>query len=261
MARRLTTVAAALITLAVLAGCRVDVTVDVDVADDGSGTVTVTAVADAGLVDEVPELADDLRFDDLATAGWTVTGPDQTPDGALQVVLEHPFSDPAEATDLLAQLNGPAGPLVGAELARASEFAETTWTFDGTLRVTGGVDAFADADVLAAVGATPYVDDLEGIALADALGIRLDLTLPDAVDDTTGVRAEDGRTVSWSVPLDGSEVALTTIATRTDTGAKVARTVAQVAQFLLVAWIVLAATFVAYVVVARRRRTPAPPRA
>ena len=66
-----------------LAACHVDTTVDIKMHSDGSGTITVTAIADADVVNQAPGLADDLRFDDAVAAGWTVTGPTSTSDGGL----------------------------------------------------------------------------------------------------------------------------------------------------------------------------------
>src|SRR5262249_16716884 len=95
----------------VLAACRVDTTVDITMGQDGSGKITVTAVADAGVVSQAPGLADDLRFDDAEKAGWTVTAPTPTSDGGLKVELTHPFANPEEATALLQSINGSGGPL------------------------------------------------------------------------------------------------------------------------------------------------------
>ena len=62
--------------LAMVAGaCRVDVTVDIDVNEDGSGLVSVTLVADAEAVALSPDLPDNLQLHDLPGAGWAVTGP------------------------------------------------------------------------------------------------------------------------------------------------------------------------------------------
>ena len=49
--------------LLVVTGCRLDVDVHVAMERDGSGVVTVTAVADAELVARAPGLAADLRLD------------------------------------------------------------------------------------------------------------------------------------------------------------------------------------------------------
>ena len=52
-----------------LAACRVDTTVDITMAQDGSGHITVTAIADADVVTQAPGLAEDLRFDDAEGGG------------------------------------------------------------------------------------------------------------------------------------------------------------------------------------------------
>ena len=55
-----------------LTACKVDTTVDVTVNADGSGVITLTAVADADVVAQAPGLAEDLRFDDAIAAGWVL---------------------------------------------------------------------------------------------------------------------------------------------------------------------------------------------
>src|SRR5690349_9765494 len=95
----------------VLAGCRLDVAVDVAMQPDGSGTVTVTATADRELVAAAPSALGDLRLDDVRAAGWTVDPPSSGTDGSVHLTLTKPFRTPAEATAVLAGLNGPDGPL------------------------------------------------------------------------------------------------------------------------------------------------------
>ena len=58
-----------------LAGCRMDVNVGIDVAEDGSGTVSVAVGVDDDLFARVPGAADRVHLDDLSAAGWEVTGP------------------------------------------------------------------------------------------------------------------------------------------------------------------------------------------
>jgi hypothetical protein len=127
----------------VLVGCRVSVDVELAVAADGSGTVTVVVTADREVVSKAPELATDLRVDDLRAAGWTVTGPDRTADGGLRVELIHAFADPDEAQRLLGTLNGPGGPLRGLRLEMERSFARTTTNFTGEIRLDG-LGAFGD---------------------------------------------------------------------------------------------------------------------
>ena len=102
-----------------LTACKVDATVDVAVKADGTGVITLTAVADADVVAQAPGLAEDLRFDDAIAAGWVLTPPAATDTGGLQVVLTHEFATVEEATALLQSINGAGGPLHDVVLTRA----------------------------------------------------------------------------------------------------------------------------------------------
>jgi hypothetical protein len=240
----------------VLTACRVDVAVNVEVQPDGSGLVTVRAVADPGVVVQAPGLADDLRFDDAVAAGWVVEGPTAGADGGLTVTLTHPFSTVEEATALLASLGGSAGPLHGVTLARTLDGSTATITMAGSLRVDGGLTAFADTDLLAAVGGVPYADQIAaaGLSPADAVGVQFSLTAPGAV--TSGTGTVDGQTVSWTVPLDGTPVDIATTASQSGGGEPSGfwRIVAMIALVLLVVWLVAATGFIAFVARERRRR-------
>ena len=66
----------------VLTGCRLDVAVEVMMQPDGTGTVTVDAIADAELVAQVPDLIDDLRLDDAEANGWVIEGPTEQANGS-----------------------------------------------------------------------------------------------------------------------------------------------------------------------------------
>src|SRR5262245_31740259 len=135
---------AVLVGLVVLAGCHLDLAVTVDIAEDGSGTVTVVATADPELVTKAPGVVQELRFDDAKTAGWTVSGPSATADGGATVTLTKPFTSPEQASTVLAEINGPAGPLRALTLAQHREFAKVTTEMTGEARLEGGVAAFAD---------------------------------------------------------------------------------------------------------------------
>lgn len=255
-----------------LAACKVDTTVDVVVQPDGSGTITLTAVADADLVAKAPGLAEDLRFDDVEAAGWTVDGPTPTEAGGLQVVVSHPFATVQEATALLQSLNGPDGPLHDVVIGRTVTDDDITTTLTGSIRVSNGLDAFADPDVLAAIGGSPYADDLAAANLrpADVLTFTFTADLPgEAVVDpsstvantaaevtTDGTAAErDGDVHVWSVPLDGTTADLaTTSVLAQGGGGGVWGTVATVALVAMVAWLLFAVGFILMVAKARRDR-------
>jgi hypothetical protein len=237
----------------VCAACKVDVAVDVAMRTDGSGTITVTAVADQDIVTQAPTLATDLRLDDVRAAGWTVDGPAATADGGLQVVMTQTFTTPQEANAILAGLNGPSGPLVGITLARSRGDERTTFTLNGSLRVTGGLDAFTDADLLAAVGATPYSAQITaaGLQPTDAVGITFTARLPGTVKTSTATDLSD---LSWIVPLDGTATDVASLAEKKDSKNVWASPVSQGALIALIAWCAFSVCFIIYVIIVRRRR-------
>lgn len=188
LARALCLVASAL----ALTACRVDVTVDVAMRENGSGQVSVVLVADAAVVSAAPGLADDLRTTDLAAAGWRLIGPSSTTAGGLTATLVHDFDTPEQATALLSTLNGPAGPLQAINLQRSATDDAITYTASGTGRLDGGLAAFADLDLVGAVGGTPYAEQIAaaGLAPTDAVGVVLQVRLPGAVAETTATTAD-----------------------------------------------------------------------
>ncbi|CAN5750882.1 hypothetical protein BH18ACT2_BH18ACT2_16750 [soil metagenome] len=243
------------LTVAVLmvTGCRVDVIVDLDIRSDGSGEVVVTAIADDGVVEQTPGLADELRFDDAVAAGWVVEGPAATDAGGLTVTLRHGFATAEEASVLLASL-GP--PVVGPSVTRRAEGGVSTVELRGQLVLDGGFEAFADSDLVAAVGGPPFADQLASSLAtpAGSMSVTVRASLPGEIE-TTGASA--GGTASWNAPLDGTTVDLTTRAVvRPAPGW--ASVVATAALVLLVAWLLVVAGVAYLVVRARRRRAGRP---
>lgn len=241
------------IAVMLLAGCRVDTTVDIAMKVDGSGTITVTAIADAGVVTQAPGLAEDLRFDDAKAAGWDVTAPTPTSDGGLQVQLTHGFANPQEATALLQSMNGSGGPLHTVTLTRVLDDRGTTVSLSGSLRIDG-LAAFADPDVLAAIGATPYAEQVaaSNTSPSQAVGVTVRADLPGKITSRSGT-IKDG-SVSWIVPLDGTQLDLGTTAVDDHGSAKVWGIASSAALIAMVAWCVLAAAFIVWVVQQRKRR-------
>jgi hypothetical protein len=241
-----------------LSACRVDTAVDVVMEENGSGVITVSAVADAELVARAPGLADDLRFDDLLAAGWVLEGPATTADGGLSVVLRHTFSSPEQATALLASLNGTDGPLEAAALARTPAERQIDYALSGGARIENGLASFADPDLLASVGATPYADSIAAAGLApdQVLGLTFSINMPGTVTGTTGAidpEGGEGR-VRWTIPLDGSPLDLTTRSTVSLERSSTWRVLATVALVVLIAWVVASLVLIALVARARRRR-------
>lgn len=261
---------AVLIAAFALAACRVDTTVDVSVKPDGSGTITVTAIADAELVTKTPGLADDLRFDDAKAAGWQVDGPTKTDAGGLRVVVSHTFASVEEATALLKSLNGTGGPLHDVRLTRVAGGHRVTTALSGKLSIVNGLDAFADPDVLAAIGGSPYANDLAASKLkpADVMTFTFVAGLPGtAVTSGTDAASSPGSTPTadststpiqsfrWTVPLDGTAIDVgSTSVLDASSSSSVWGTVATAALIGLVVWTVLAVGFILFVAKARRDR-------
>ena len=241
------------ISVMLLTACRVDATVDISMNAEGSGHITVTAIADADVVNRAPGLADDLRFDDAEAAGWTVTGPTATDDGGLRVELTHTYANPEEATALLQSINGSGGPLHGAVLTRTVRDDGTSVSLTGTLRIDG-LAAFADPDVLAAVGATPYAEEVvaTNASPSDAVRVTIRAALPGEITSVAGTVT--GSSVSWIVPLDGSQLDLGSTAVDDHGTAKIWGVAANAALIALVAWCLLAVAFISWVIRQRKRR-------
>ena len=132
------------------------------------------------------------------------------------MLLEREVAGVDELDALLGSLTGEGGPLHEIAVTRATTGSSVRFTVSGTASADGGLAAFADPDLLAAIGATPYADELDARRLTptDALGMTLRIGLPGVIERTGGTVADDG-TVTWQIPLDGSTVDLDTASVAT----------------------------------------------
>ena len=221
----------------ILAACRVDTTVSLKVERNGSGTIDVVVTADKDIVQQVPKLSTDLNFGDMTKVGWKVVGPTSTKDGGLQVSLSHNFVNEVEATTLLAQLNGNRGPFREVKVVREGKSRDSVWKLTGRLEVTGGLQAFADDQLLQVVGATPYEQTVKdaGLDLGKAVGLTFDATLPGDIKSTTGV--EQNGVLTWRVATDGTPVDLATTTNEVDVAGTIGGILSFVARALLFLWL------------------------
>ena len=127
-------------------------------------------------------------------------------------------------------------------------------SLSGSLRIDG-LAAFADPDVLAAIGATPYAEQVAASSSSpsQAVGVTVRATLPGTINSATGT-VKDG-SVSWIVPLDGSQLDLATTAIDDHGTARIWGLASNVALMALIGWCIVAAAFISWVVRQRRRRT------
>jgi hypothetical protein len=209
------------------AGCEARTTVDVDVREDGSGTVEVAVGLDADAMTRIPDLDDDgvsgpadlvalLRVEDMAAAGWDVGEPEapaEGDEGAMTWVrATKPFGTPDEAVAVLSEVTGAEGALRDLSLDRSTGFGSTSFAFAGTVDLSGGLEAFGDAGLAGALDGEPLGEDAVAIEqrlgqpLADAFALDLTVALPGSVDAGTGEASGDG--VTWSPRLGEGPAAL-----------------------------------------------------
>ncbi len=172
----------------VLAACKVDATVRVGVRDDGSGTVTARIALDAAAVAAAEsggtKLETAVRLGDLRAAGWRAAWRRPKAGGAV-LVLSKGFARARDAGAVVAELNGPDGPLRDVRVTRDVSTFSTEWTFSGVgdLRdVRTGVAN--DPELLAALGAARVdvagLDQSLLLQAEGALRLRVAADLPAA---------------------------------------------------------------------------------
>ncbi|MGC6398128.1 MAG: hypothetical protein ACON40_07045 [Ilumatobacteraceae bacterium] len=236
----------------VLAACQLNVDIAVSMSANGSGSVSVRAVADQALVEAAPSIASQVLVDDLLEAGWLVDGPSPTDDGGVVMVLTHNFSNPEE----LALILGSIGPPLSDVTARRDVTRDALDnviaaenSVSANLGLVDGFNDFSDSDLSALLGGTPFGDVLEGRSPPDVMTFDISIAMPET-------SAEGGERIEmWSAPLDGSTASLEmTTRQTTDNPTTLTSRISTALGYLLVAWIAVSAIFISWVVIARRRR-------
>lgn len=245
--RRVRRIALVVVACLMAVGCQVRTVVTVDVAEDGSGTVEVAVGLDDEAVGQIPDLDDNgstdqtdltqlVRVEDLTAAGWEVAEA-EVEDGTTWFRISKPFGTPAEANEILAELTGPEGPLRDFELTRSTGFGRDGFELTGTVDLSGGLEAFGDEGLAAALDGEPLGEDAAAIEqrlgrpLAEMFTFEMDVNMPGASD-------------SFSPALGEGPVQIAAESTTTDTGV-----------FALVGVALLCALAIPVVLVVRRIRS------
>lgn len=203
------------VTLLVLlaSGCRLQLDVNVDVAEDGSGFVEVVVGLDADAMDKIGgDLSAVMEVGDLEKAGWVVDGPAKESDGFTRVRVRHAFGTPAEAAEVVAQIAGKDGPFQDFRVTRHKSFAATTWGFTGKVDFSGGVQAFSDQALATELDGEPLgqsVDEIEaqlGDSLSRLIQVRVSARLPGDVTSNATTKADNGAV--WQVGFGEGSVDL-----------------------------------------------------
>jgi len=237
----------------VLSSCQATAAVDLQVQPNGRGTVSVVLTADQDMVARAPGLAESLSLTDAEAAGWQASPVSTDGEGRLRVRLWHDFDTPEEATILLGQLSGSEGPTRDMRLTRDRDGGRSTWVLSGTLELVNGLSSLADAGLIQLAQAAPFQQNLgeSGLTLDEVFVVTFRVTMPGTVDSTTGT--QDGSTVQWSAPLDGSTVDIATQSTHESRLGAVAGPLAPALLWLAGAWLVAMVLFASAAV---SRRTP-----
>ena len=201
----------AVLALVVLSGCRAGVSVEVEATAGGDGRVRATVTLDAEAARQVPDLAEQLRVDDLEAAGWEIEGPSAAPGGGSTVRASKPFASPAGAARALEELGGPSGPFASLRLRVDRGLWRTTSALAGEVDLTAGLAVFGDETLAERLGGPtlgldPAAVERElGRPLAEVVTLEVVADLPGRLDSNApGTRA--GAAV-WPATL-GSSVAV-----------------------------------------------------
>ncbi|MEL6985424.1 MAG: hypothetical protein AAFO29_23540, partial [Actinomycetota bacterium] len=242
--RRLTTVARALALALVVVvfgtACQADVTVEVDVAEDGSGVVMTEVVLDAAATEGLADLGLDatLPLSDLAQAGWEIEPPTLTEGGETVVTAQKAFGTPNQFAEVMDDLTGEGGVFEDFALTRTQSFGRVDYQLTGTLDPSGGFDSFGDEELTTALGRSvgrialdpPYEASPEDVTFT------VTATLPGEFQEegSNGSILEGETTVSgtWGTDLASSRTEVSLQSARRSTAAQVLRGVAVVAGVL-----------------------------
>jgi hypothetical protein len=178
-----------------LAGCRVDARVNVNLQDNGTGTVSSTVTFDA---DAVQQMGGPLglaqaatRFEDLRRAGWVVSPITTAANGSSTITMSHSFAGEADLSTRLADLVGAEGMLRDPTITNSHGWLSSTQgltlVVDMRAPSAGIVSDAALAAKLRAAGIDPV-----------ALDARLSKELKGALHLTVAARLPNGDTRTFT---------------------------------------------------------------
>jgi hypothetical protein len=234
--------------LVLLAGCKVETTVHVNVREDGSGVVRLVVRADGEAVKAAESggvpIEQAVRLSDVADAGFRVGTWTKADDGSATIVISRAFRSVSEVEGIVRALNGADGPLRGVRASRDRGLVATDY----------GVRGRIDLDAVT----TGVNDDAELVARLQALGVDVA-----AIDTQLLAQVRSGFSLKVVVRLpDHAPVTFTPKGGATTAGVDASTQILDTERILFLA---AAAGFLLLAVVVwlrgsrRRRRPPRPP--
>ena len=171
-----------------LAGCKVETTVHVNVRDDGSGIVRVVVHADAEAVKAAESggtpIDQAVRLTDIADAGFRTGAWTKADDGSATIVISRRFRNVSEVEGVVRALNGADGPLSRLRATRDRGLVATDYAVQGRIdldAVTTGVNDDAELlERLQALGVDVATIDAQLLAqIRSSFDLSVVVTLPD----------------------------------------------------------------------------------
>ena len=234
-----------LVSVVLLAGCKVTARVDVTLRADGSGTVAARVALDADAVRRLTThapLARAVPLADVRAAGWTVSPWQRGTGGGAAITLMHGFVGQADLARRLEDLVGPTGVLKDPQIERMRGWLGSPDAIAVTVDLrhlsTGIRSDAALAKQLTAAGLD-----------VNTLDAQLHQQLAGALHVTVIVHAPGGQSKTVNLSAGGHARAT---ATTTRTYARRVELLAAGALLLVLALLVMAASIAAK---SRRRRT------
>ena len=230
-----------LVGVGLLAGCRLQLDVNVEVQEDGSGAIDVVVGVDRDGIERIGgDLGAVLSTDDLLDAGWAIDGPDEEADGFTRVRFRKAFATPEEAGAVFEEIAGEDGPFQDFAVSHDTSFARTEWGFTGRVDFSGGIEAFSDDALTAELDGEPLgqsVEEIErqlGEALSRIIQVRVGVRLPGDVTSNATTKAENG--ALWQVDFGQGAVDMEATGKETRTASVAGIVVAIVCAVLLLVY-------------------------
>lgn len=206
----------------VLAGCNLAVIVGADVEPDGSGTAAVRVVFDDEAVAAIGDISTAIDTTDLAAAGWVVTPPVPTGEGAVEIVATKQVATVADWQPTLDEIVGP-GVFTNVQITGTDQFAERQRELSFDVDLSAGPALVFDDETTAQLDGEPLGQPLRqltgGRPLDEAVAVTIQASI--ASDDDQSTAGEWRPRFNQAAPLP-----IRLVSTTTSTGALVFRWIA-----------------------------------
>ena len=189
--------------LFLIAACKVESSVSVNVEDDGTGSVEVSVGLDNEASRLIGDLEKQLRTEDLVSSGWKVSlSEGQEEKTKIVVSASKNFTNVDSLVSVLEEI---AGPTVFSEISLVSEksFAKKLWIIEGKINLSDGLALFSDPALDEVLGGKFFgrsLEDLSFLSGCDAICDPADSFLMNFSVSLPGDDTELNNAV-WTVPL------------------------------------------------------------